>query len=339
MMFLSSIFFISVLSMNALSENLWDSIISVFAAFLFNILLSFPIFMLKSKGKNTAAILSESKKFKFILVFYALYFILSDILVLLQIQTMFLNTIYPDNSALILIVLVLSVSFYGAFKGTESVGRSSLVVFITVIICLSLVFLGIVDFFDLSNREQFFYTENNDSVTNFISIFSRASILPQLCILSFSVNGNMNFSSYSLFQLLGGFLCAFSFFMIVLTMGRFAETQLYPLYSLFSFSSIPPFERIDVLFSIIWLMTLCVKISTDLLCIKSLFIRPTMIKHQNKSAFISAIIIGTISIFAINFNLMTHFSSIQYFVCVSSLFLGVLIPLILLANKKNKKGT
>lgn len=335
---LSSIFFICTISTTALNENLWDSIVSSLIAFSLNFVIAIPIFNLSENKINLSELIGENKKTRVILFLYIFYFLINDALVLLQTETLYSNTIHQNDEAILLVILVLFVSAYGCIKGIEPVCRAALIIFVISILSILLMYLGLVDFFDINNREIFLYNGFSDTINNSITIFTRSSILPQLAVLyTFVKRDEKTINIFAVFNFISMLVIISAFFMIVCTMGRFTLVQSYPIYSVFSFAKIEPFEGVDALFSLTWLIILCVKISLDLIAIKQILF---YIGIKNKEKLNTFLI--EICIFAIFYLLsfVTEFIAfIEIVLFVFIIVLGFIIPLyLILRGEKNGKN-
>lgn len=322
---LSSIFFVCTISTTALNENLWDSIISVIIAFTVNFLMSLPLLKLAESDKNISELIRENRNIRLLLVIYLVYFLINNALVLLQTETLYSNTIHQNDEAILLVALVLLVSIYGCIKGIESVCRAGLIIFVISVLGILLMYLGLVDFFNMNNREVFFYNGFSDTMSNFIVIFTRSSTLPQLAILLAFVKKDTKITAnYAIFNAISTFILASAFFMVVCTMGRFTLVQSYPMYSVFSFAKIEPFEGVDALFSLTWLTILSVKISLDLIAMKNILFCIGIKKHEKTYVIVTAGMI--FALFFVFSNITEYINLIEILVLFLIIITGFIIP-------------
>ncbi|MFI3207381.1 MAG: GerAB/ArcD/ProY family transporter [Clostridia bacterium] len=326
LMFLSAFSFVSTLSSDALGDNIWDSILSVFIAFGLNIALSIPIFLLFKKENTVPEKIAESIYFKPLALFYLLFFVLSNSIEITQLENLFINTIFPDAPPIILASLLLLASVYGAIKGVEAVARASYFVFVFALIGLVLIVLGSFYLIDIDKREVFFYNGTDDMLWNTVVIFSRISTLPQLAILIFCVKDKAKITGFFTSQICVATACALIFVILVLCMGRFASTQIYPIYTLFTVAKLKPLERLDSIFSFVWLMIFTLKLSVSFVAIKIFF--------DKKAVYISAVIMLFLSTSFVGISVLPT-SYIQLFLIIPSLILGFFVPLYYL--RKGKK--
>lgn len=332
-LFLSSILFIASLSSESLNYNLWDSVCSVLIAFAFNVILSIPIFLLRKNNKNLLSQLKRNKFFAVFALLYIFYFLVSDIVTLSSMQNLFLNTLYPDVSPIILALLILATAFYGAYKGIEAVARSGFIVLLFFVIGIILTLLGLIDIIEFTNREQFFYEGYNDLFSNAAVVFSRCSIIPQLAIFSYCIKGEMKLWKFSLTQLFASLIVVFIIFITVFCLGRFSQTQIYPFYTLFTVSRLAPFERLDAIFSIIWLMVLTFKLSLNILIVKLISSKSNKNNVLVLLVYCVLVLIG--SVFLVE-NYILTLSIIQLISIIFSVILGSLLPLFYCVKGKIK---
>ncbi len=266
---LCSNLFITSLSSNALNDNIWDSMLSIIIVFAINLIISIPIILMYKKGISLQQIFKDNVSYKIFAIIFLAYFIVVDVLSLLRFQTFQINTNNQDSPTIVLVFLVLLTAFYGAYKGIDCIGRSSIIVFLFFIIGIILCVIGLFDNIRLDYSEKFLADGNSELFSNSLLIFSRSNILPQLFILShFS---NKKIAPFYLFQILSVLILILIFFLTVVCLGRFAGTQNYPIFSLFTVSKLMPLERFDAIYTIISFMLISLKISVDIVAVKSLF--------------------------------------------------------------------
>lgn len=325
LMFISNILFVTYISSDALGNNFFDSIISIALAFIIGALLSIPIYL---KKQNTV----QSKLGD---AFYAFYFIFSDIIILTQILSVFSNTIYYNVSPVILSLSMLVIAFYGAQKGIEAVSRAAFFIFIIFILSLIFLGLGLVNLAKADNSEVLFYSGYSDCFKNTWLIFSASSYLPQSVMLLRYLNKKLDYKFF-VWQGISMISLILIFLAIVFCLGRFAKTQMYPFYSLFSVATLEPIQRMDNIFSLITLTFLTTRVSVDLILTKECFRKIVKKRFEFVIPIISAVIILCVSVIFSELNLVYYISNITLLKPVPIIFLGFILPLISLIKEKKQ---
>ncbi len=328
---LFSLTYIATLSSSAVNNNYWDSMISVLIAFIINILLCFPIFVYSKSEVSLQEKISENK---FLLVLYLVYFIVADTIALVQLEDLFLNTIFPDVAPVFLGGLIVVVSVYAAYKGIETVARTSYFVVIFAVVSLVVIFLGTINHFDYSNREVFFYTGYSDTIKNSVIFFGRGTFLPHLAVLYFCVKDKIKIKDYIITQICVSFIAVAFFFVVTTTLGRFAQTQVYPMVTLFSVTGIKPLEKLDFMFSVVWLMIYTIRFSVTLLAIKALLLKSGVNKKAKWVVPICGLFILGLCLYLLGLN-QKLISEVQFFLFILAIFLGTAVPVYYYAVEKN----
>ncbi|MFI3324633.1 MAG: hypothetical protein R3Y35_00490 [Clostridia bacterium] len=325
LMFISNVLFISYISSDALNNNFADSIISVITAFILGGLLTIPIYKIQE---------TNDKK-KITNIFYGFYFIMSDIIILTQVISVFSNTIYYNVSPIILLVALLLTSFYGYKKGIEVISRTAFFVFIIYILAMLFVMLGLVNLFKADNSEILFYDNYTDCIKNAWLIFSASSYLPQMVILKRYIGKKFNYKVF-IWQGLACFSIIIIFLAIVFALGRFASTQMYPFYSLFSVAVLEPIQRMDNIFSLITLLFLTIRVSVDLVLIENCFSKFIKKRFSIIIPITSCVVILLVTFCLSELNLVYLTSNLSLLKPIPVILLGFVLPVIEILKSRRK---
>lgn len=270
LLFLSSVYYISTIGSESLKDNFSDSLISVLASGVIGVLLSLPLINLHGKGMD----LKSSIRRCFgglsttVLVLYAAYFLLGDIAILSLMEGVLAGTVFPTIPSTLIGAMAVLVAIYGAMKGVEAVARAGLVIFVITVIGSLAIFIGALPLFRFENREVFMFNGPGDAINNTLVIFARSTFLPQSVMLLSSVQGKL--AKKNIWWNTGVALMGITVFIIIIhCLGSFADTQLFPVYTLSSVSQLMPIQRMDIVFSAVWLMGLSLRLSCDFLAIKN----------------------------------------------------------------------
>ena len=334
---LSSFSFITSISSAALRFNFWDSMLSVGIAFALNVLLAIPVILLYKRKQNITENIVESKYKKLFITLFILYFLVSDVISISQVGTLFLNVEPVDSSPTPLFFLLLITAVYGAIKGIESVARSSYFVMIISAIALLMLIIACVDIVDFEKTQVFFYEGVSDITINTITIFSRCTVLPQLAVLIYTVKDKLEIKQFLISQIVVAVLIIALILLVVLTMGNFAQTQMHPIFTLFSVGKLKIINRLDAFFSVICLLVSCIEFSLTFVSIKVLFTHSNMKKYSNRALILSAFIIIVLSLYLTKFNSNLS-AEIQFFLFIPAVVLGTCLPSYYLIKGEDKNG-
>lgn len=259
--FLSSVSFLSSMSSRIINGNFYDSIISALISCALGLLFSVPILCLHGRKQLTP--LESSAASPFLMVLYFIFFIYSMAWNLTSISSMLVNTIFPDVAPWLLIVPMLLVAVYGCVKGAEAIGRSAFIIMVAFLLGIVLIIAGAMQLISPRGQRVFFYEGYTDLVKNTVTIFSRSTFLPQLVILiSFASEGSKG--SYVLWSGIAGIFTSGLLLVTQLCLGQYAGVLQYPVYGLAAASELAPLQRLDIIFSVIWLMIMLIRLTATL---------------------------------------------------------------------------
>ncbi len=324
LIFIGSVTFLSVLTSNSINDNVIDSILSAIIACVIGALLSIPMFV------NT-----DSEFLKKIGIVYAVYFIISDIILLAQIENMYSNTIYPAQTTMFLGAMALIVACYGAYKGIETIARSGTIVFAGFVFCMILLICGTAYSICIENYEVLLHNGYNDTVRNTVIIFAKSSFLPQAFILLRFLNKKPS-KAFFIWQIISLVAIVLSLSLIMYALGRFAKIQMYPFYTLSSVATLAPIQSMDIIFSYMWLSVICIRLALSLFlsseCLKDF--APKKIRKYMPIALVPIIFLGTFV--GIKYNFFEVLVYVNMYLPIVIIILGFIIPLINVIKEKKR---
>lgn len=257
-------------------ENLLDNIASYLLAMLLAAVLALPLWLAlrRGGGKSVPELAAEgSWPGKLVPVFYGLYFVLMGGTSLGMFQVFLADTVNPDFSAGLVTAALLAVALYGALRGLETVGRCAVCVFAALILGCVLIFGMVAGRFDTNNLEPLFYNGFSQISRGILLFLARTSIFADMAVLLPQVQGRKLLG-------FGGWMAGTAVFvsgailLIVGCLGRYAYTQNFPVYVLSSLTQVTSLQRLDAVFTGIWMMSLIIQLAFDLyacrVCVKSL---------------------------------------------------------------------
>ncbi len=309
---------------NDLNNNIADSVFSFITVVFITLLLSVPVFMRKG-------ILSENR---FINVLYSFYFVFIIITDITAVTKMLVNTIIPEGNSSFIAFSTLLIAVYGALKGNEAVGRCAEIVFFFFILGAGFIILSAI--WNVRPEEYVIPFENgfSDYIDNTVLIFSAVSFIPMVAVLKEDTEGKftLKYFIYMIAALVVGvaFLLETQF-----CLGYYALTQQYPIYTLSAVTKAEPLKRLDLIFTVIFIMASVMRTAVSFLCIFKL--SSQSFKKYGNIIKISYLIIASIlcTIF-LNFEKVINFQLIVYLRAFLLIMFSLPVPILLKLSKKRR---
>lgn len=321
-----------------------DTVIRPFLFALFNFILTVPLyFYIKKSNKtdvftflnNNSRVLSVTVGIIFLICFF-----ISVIRTVARLDLFLSSAMFKNTNTLLFIVGIIGICCCIAYLGFGTVCRGSSIFSVLVIAgTLFISVTAVVKSFDILNFTPLFQDGLKDFIKDTVSFSFFPMELSGLLLFTGSVEGDYK-KSYIKFLIFSVITTAFASFCVVGTLGRFADTQLFPFYTLSTVEGIGLIERLDALESSAWLFCVISCLSFEILCFKKSFnnifnsdfkILPLIICFISSSAACGYI---SYNIERFNFLFSPAYLTVPYVLCV------VLIPVICLAvyyfNKKKR---
>lgn len=251
-------------------DNLVDNLLSCGIAFLCNFILVIPVFLLMRRRSDCNLLLQSETAGKWLLycisIFYILYFLIIDLQYLATFQFFLGNVFHPAVPTWIFSVMIVLAAVYSAFKGLEAMSRTSVLLLILVLLGISVI--GVLLFSDLhtQNFTPLLYDGPQQTLLGTAFYLSGSSCIATYAILFSTANGKRKLG-FCIWNGITFVVAAFLLFLIIGTLGSFANLQLFPLYSAATMANLGTFQRMDSVFICIWLIGLFLKLAIDLYCI------------------------------------------------------------------------
>lgn len=248
-------------------SRLLDNLLSCAIAFCLNFILILPIYFLNRRKPSTNLLEKAYDLFgpfgAAVSMFYALYFIAVDCYYLSFFHIFTVNVLDPYIPFWLIAVSVMTVSVYGALQGIESLARTALIILVVILTGMLFLFATVTPRINFQNLYPLLYEGTGQMWTGVLQVLGRSTCFPIMAMLLPQVSGNRKLGFF-LWNLILYLFMAIGLFMIVASMGSYADQQLFPFFSLASIAGIRPFQRMDAIFIGIWLSGLFLKIATDL---------------------------------------------------------------------------
>ncbi len=320
---LTTVTFSPILSDGLLSGNNLPDI--VFAA-LFIFLLCIPAYLFYKRfpSGTPLSVLPENKA-SVPALFYCALFLFSASVSVSRFYIFLTSVIYPEKNMSLFLVIAVLLCAYCSYLGIEALSRGNVILlFITALGTAAILFTS-ADKISFYNLEPILFNPISDSVKSGFFAAGRTVEAAAFLFLAAGTKGNIK----------KGFFVCISLFVISLLLlffflggvsGKFAETQLFPFYSLAIISKFPFFERLDAVVTAIWIFSILIKCSL-FMYIAGEQLNVFSFMNVKRSLTVCFLIITVLSqVFSINLTVHKAVSS-PYVFAALTLTGAVLIPL------------
>ncbi len=174
---------------------------------------------------------------------------------------LFISTVmFPNSELYIMIILLLGASLYASLKGTEAIGRVSVILIAVLGISILFIMLSVTENFEYTNLKPLF-TKGFSPVLSFSFYVSvRAPELLTLYVTAPQVNGNIR--KMMTVWVLSITIVAIVILTILLGVtGEYGDDQIFPLYTLTVIAKLGMFERLDDILTGIWVLCSFIQVS------------------------------------------------------------------------------
>lgn len=249
------------------TENMLECIFSYFLAMGVSVLIALPIWgaVRISPEHNVPELAMDRLGWMggLVPVCYGLYFILTGGVSLGLFQIFLMDTVNPGFSAGLVTAAMLAVALYGALRGVETVARCAACVFVVLILGCGLVLCIVAGRFDPRHLEPVFYNGFSQTGQSLMLFLSRTSVFADMAVLLPQVKGRrkLGFAGW-----MAGSWAFVSVILLLISgcLGRYASTQNFPVYVLASLTEVRSLQRLDAIFTGVWMMGLIIKLALDL---------------------------------------------------------------------------
>ncbi len=306
------------------------------------ILIMLPIYLFyrKYRNKNILDLARErsTKLSKAISIFYIVAFFYFTVVTIARLDVFTGTVVFPETNVNFMLVFVIIFCCYGAYLGFEALGRSAVLTATLVIPAIIFILCALFDKVDLLNLSPVFYNGITPVIKTAIDSVGQTVEYAMIAIALPKVSGKVT-KGFFIWLFSQTLLMAVLFFFAGAVMGNFASTQLFPFHTLASLSKFAMFDRLDAIFTSVWIMCAFIKAAL-LIFLQVDILQKEFTKLKRSNCFV---IIGILSIIS---NLIIAGEIERFFVIDSSIIKVIitgittfLIPLtvLLLARKGSKK--
>lgn len=271
---------------------------------------------------------------KILLTVYCIFFLYSIVWELTSLINMLLNTVLPYDSLWSMVIAMVLVAIYGGLKGVETVGRSGFVILFIAVSGMILMAIGVFPLINDTGSRIFFYDGYSDTVNNTINIFTRSTFLPQMVMLSSYVKKEKMARNLIIGQVACGLLIAGIFLITQLSLGEYAKIQQFPIYTLTSAIVMEPLKRMDVIFTVIWIMIAILKVTVTFLAIGKCIGETKDVNSKKIIIPVCGLIVTLVTVYLVNNEVArANILSLNLYFLLS-IILGAIIPTAVLAINK-----
>ena len=277
--------------------RLSDMLVQPIFRIIFGIVIMIPVYLLykKYENKNLIDIANErSQGFSKVLsIFYVTVFFYFTVVTIARLDVFTGTVVFPETNVNFMIIFVIIFCCYGAYLGFEALGRSSVLSAILVIPAIIFILCALANKVDLLNLSPVFYNGVTPVIKTAIDSVGQTVEYAIIAIALPKVSGKIT-KGFFVWIFSQTLLMAILFFFAGAVMGNFASTQLFPFHTLASLAEFAMFDRLDAIFTSVWIM--CAFIKASLLIFLQADILSKAFPKVRKTSFL--VIIGVLSIIA-----------------------------------------
>lgn len=280
---------VTYLSSYTKDVRLSDMLVQPVFRIAWGIIIMIPLYLICKKYNTTDLLsLAKSKLVSFCYVFVFFYF---TVVTIARLDVFAGTVVFPETDVNFLLVFAILLCSYGAYLGFEALGRSSVLSAVVVIPALVFIMATLVKKVDLLNLTPVFYNGVTPVIKTAVDSVGQTVEYAIIAVCLPKVTGNVK-KGFFWWLSLQTLLMAIMFFFATTVMGNFASTQLFPFHTLASLAEFAMFDRLDAIFTSVWI--LCAFIKAGLLIyLQSDILHRAFEKIERKYFIIG---IGTITI-------------------------------------------
>lgn len=320
--------------------RLSDMLIQPIPRIIMGIFIMLPVYFLykKTPEKSIFDRIREKSSFfsKCSAIVFSVIFLYFTITTLARLDLFAGTVVFPETDVNFLTIFVVICCAYGAFLGWEALGRSAVLSAFLVVPAIAFIVVNLIDKVDLLNLSPVFYNGITPVLKTAVDSMGQTVEYAIIAVALPKVSGK-KVKGYLIWLLSQTALMGVLFFFAGGVMGNFASTQLFPFHTLASLSEFLMFDRLDAIFTSVWILGAFIKVG--LLMYLQADILSAEFPEISRRIFIVAI--GFITIF-LNLFLSGEIQRFSYIdsskiKIVLTLISAFSIPLIVLLGKRGDK--
>lgn len=242
--------------------RLSDMLVQPIFRILIGIAIMVPVYLLykKHRNKNVLDLARErsAKLSKVLSIVYVLTFFYFTVVTIARLDLFAGTVVFPETEVDYMLIFVIIFCCYGAFLGFEALGRSSVLTAVLVIPAIIFILVALISKIDLLNLTPVFYNGVMPVVKTAVDSVGHTVEYAIIAIALPRVNGKVK-KGFFLWLIAQTLTMAVMFFFAATVMGNFAGTQLFPFHTLASLAEFAMFDRLDAIFTGVWIMCAFIK--------------------------------------------------------------------------------
>jgi len=226
------------------------------------ILIMLPVYYVykKHSDKNVLDLVRErnTKLSKILSIIYVITFFYFTVVTIARLDLFAGTVVFPETDVDYMLTFVIIFCCYGAFLGFEALGRTSVLTAVLVIPAIVFIFVALMGKVDLLNSTPIFYNGVMPVVKTAIDSVGQTVEYAIIAIALPRVNGKVK-KGFFIWLIAQTLIMAVMVFFTMTVMGNYAGTQLFPFHTLASLAEFAMFDRLDAIFTGVWIMCAFIK--------------------------------------------------------------------------------
>lgn len=256
-----------------------------------------PVYLLykKYRDKNVldlararSPILSKALSALYLLTFF--YF---TVVTIARLDLFAGTVVFPETDVDYMLVFVIIFCCYGAVLGFEALGRSSVLSAVIVLPAIIFILAALISKVDLLNLTPVFYNGVMPVVKTAVDSVGQTVEYAVIAIALPRVSGKVK-KGFFIWLVAQTALMAVMFFFAATVMGNYTGTQLFPFHTLASLAKFAMFDRIDAIFTGVWIMCAFIKASL-LIYLQADILRKEFPRLKKKHSLVGIGVLAVIS--------------------------------------------
>lgn len=312
-----------------------SSVISLILAFLVYI----PVNIMLKRFKYSNVIDISQTMFPHlgygISIIFGIYFFLVALVHIASTDFFMISNVYVNASPFIVAGIII-VALYAVYLGIDAILRSGMFIFILFLFLDMLVFLLLWQVYDINNIGPIVWNKVDNILNNTCILTFDAEIVAILILAEHTKE--KTFKTYAIYQVILFVIEVILYLVVILSMGRYANSNAFPLYVVSSIIDMPMLARLESFYTLIDTMLSVIKTALYLYlsyrCLNNIL--------NKKRSMMVIILFGIICLISSNYLVfeITTLKKIINFINspIVVLFFIVLLPIFLLLADKIKSS-
>ena len=317
-------------------SDIWDHLISAPISFLLTFLLVYPVYRLflmdKKMNVMDNAYSLMGKWGMYIILIYVIYYLVISVHTLSVFNNFISNAVNPPISLSLLSIVLLISCCYAAYKGLESLARTSSFILCATIISIFFLTISLLSSIEKINFTPFMYNGKESVKEGIFYMISQSYCIPAMAMLLPMGRGTKwkgiliwNSCIYVVFSLI--------IILIIGSMGDFTYTQLFPVYTAAGTGKFGSFRHLDAMYLGVWILGIFLKLSLFIV-LASEGIKKILGERASKYSVIMFGILLMLPTFFPNLFSVLKSSTATTFLFYFVILTSVILPIILIILKK-----